>query len=138
MAKSDVDKEKVKIFVVVPESVEVFLVDGGLNFLPAIQLVFALPMKSMAWLERFQTVLKLLPKSPFLSLWTIIHKLMVDVWTPETQPITFSPSLKPFQSQRVMLLLTMKRLNRLWFVNTIEHKEKLVWIQFLVKLLLTG
>ena len=83
MTKNEVDKEKVKSFVFMPESVETSLRLWWANLPNDILLVCNIPMKNIVELEWFQTVLRLALRSYFLSLLTIIHKLMEGDWIPE-------------------------------------------------------
>ena len=73
-----------------PESIKLLSVYGGPISLMTLLLVCDIPMKNMVYL-----VLRLALRSYFLSLLTIIHKLMEGDLIPEIPPTIFSLRQSP-------------------------------------------
>ena len=124
MTKNEVDNERVKSFVFMPESVETSISLWWANLPNDRTVSVRYPHEKRGFAGKVSNSVKVSTKELFLKF--VDNNLQANGgdWIPETPPTIFSLSLRQSLSPNAMQVLTMKRLCHLLCTSLIGHKGK--------------
>jgi len=124
--KTNVDKEKLKSFVLMPEVVEISM-SVWWAALPGDHVVdVCYPHEKHGLAVRVSNNAKLSTKELFLKFVDNNSQLMEGTWIQEIQHTTSFQSSGPLMKQNATQAVTVKKWSLLWSVSLTTHKEKLV------------